>query len=228
MSANPDEQLSAHECWETHESSVSVWWQMIGFRIVFLPIGSSSFTFHKDGLLCDWLIWVRLQTEAGKLPPMKIWSLVCRFSHLFLEITESIESGSTGNTGAIISTHLNVLSEAFEGVNVEALFAGLQAGDNLLGFNPARSDSQTRQAAVEILGEPRGRDLATWREERGEAERGETWGREIPEDEGREEKRKREEVTSGSKHNRSHGVSQFLELTSTCHTPTLLSAQILH
>lgn len=59
------------------------------------------------------------------------------------------------------STHLNVLSEAFKGVNIQAFFAGLQTGDNFLGFNAAGSDRQTRQAAVEILREPRGRNLTT-------------------------------------------------------------------
>lgn len=63
--------------------------------------------------------------------------------------------------------HLDVLSEAFKGVNIKAFLAGLQAGDNLLGFNASWSDCQTREAAMEVLGKPRGCDLTTWLE-RGE------------------------------------------------------------
>lgn len=58
-------------------------------------------------------------------------------------------------------THLNVLSEAFKGVNIKALFAGLQTGDNFLAFNTAWTDRQTREAAMEILREPRWRDFTT-------------------------------------------------------------------
>ena len=44
---------------------------------------------------------------------------------------------------ASIFPHLDVLSEAFKGVNIKAFLAGLQAGDNLLGFNASWSDCQT-------------------------------------------------------------------------------------
>ena len=60
--------------------------------------------------------------------------------------------------------HLDVLSEAFKGVNIKAFLAGLQAGDNLLGFNASWSDCQTWEAAMEVLGKPRGCDLTTWLE----------------------------------------------------------------
>lgn len=60
------------------------------------------------------------------------------------------------------STHLYVLSQAFEWVNIKTFFAGLQTGDNLLGFNAARSDCQPWKAAVEILGVPWGLYFTTW------------------------------------------------------------------
>lgn len=48
-----------------------------------------------------------------------------------------------GLTVSIFPTHLDILSEAFKGVNIQAFFAGLQTGDNFLGFNAAWSDCQT-------------------------------------------------------------------------------------
>lgn len=57
--------------------------------------------------------------------------------------------------------YLYVLGQTFQGVNIEALFAGLQAGDDLLGLDAAWADCQTREAAAEILREPRGHDLST-------------------------------------------------------------------
>lgn len=74
--------------------------------------------------------------------------------------------------------HLDVLSEAFKGVNIKAFLAGLQAGDNLLGFNASWSDCQTREAAMEVLGKPRGCDLTTWLE-RGEDKGTTGRGREV-------------------------------------------------
>ena len=58
------------------------------------------------------------------------------------------------------SPHLDVLAQAFQGVDVQSLLAGLQTGDDLLGLDASRPDGQTRQAAPEVLREPRGRDLA--------------------------------------------------------------------
>lgn len=57
--------------------------------------------------------------------------------------------------------YLYVLGQTFQGVNIEALFAGLQAGDDLLGLDAAWADCQTGEAAAEILREPRGHDLST-------------------------------------------------------------------
>ena len=66
-----------------------------------------------------------------------------------------------GNTSNQFSMHLNVFSEAFKGGNIKAFFAGLQTGDNLLGFDTSCSDCQTREAAMEILREPRTGNLPT-------------------------------------------------------------------
>lgn len=36
--------------------------------------------------------------------------------------------------------YLYVLGQTFQGVNIKALFTGLQAGDDLLGLDAARAD----------------------------------------------------------------------------------------
>lgn len=57
--------------------------------------------------------------------------------------------------------YLYVLGQTFQGVNIKALFTGLQAGDDLLRLDAAWADCQTGEAAAEILREPRGHDLST-------------------------------------------------------------------
>lgn len=49
--------------------------------------------------------------------------------------------------------YLYALVQAFQGVDVQALFAGLQTGNDLLALNLSRSNGQSRQAAPEVLSE---------------------------------------------------------------------------
>lgn len=57
--------------------------------------------------------------------------------------------------------YLYVLGQTFQGVDIKALFAGLQAGDHLLRLDATWADCQTGEAAAEMLCEPRGHDLST-------------------------------------------------------------------
>ncbi|TNN31038.1 hypothetical protein EYF80_058809 [Liparis tanakae] len=54
-----------------------------------------------------------------------------------------------------MTSHLDALVQALGGVDVQPLFAGLQAGDDLLTLDLPRPDGEARQAAPEVLGEPR-------------------------------------------------------------------------
>lgn len=65
------------------------------------------------------------------------------FKSVKMQSAVTVEKGGNMLHVSIFSTHLYVLSEAFKGVNIKAFFASLQTGDNLLGFDAARSDRQT-------------------------------------------------------------------------------------
>lgn len=67
----------------------------------------------------------------------------------------------SGKLSVLMRPYLYVLGQTFQGVNIKALFAGLQAGDDLLGLDAAWADCQTGEASAEILREPRGHDLPT-------------------------------------------------------------------
>lgn len=50
--------------------------------------------------------------------------------------------------------YLYALAEAFQGIDIQSLLAGLQAGDHLLTLHFAGADGETGQAAVEELSKP--------------------------------------------------------------------------
>lgn len=52
-----------------------------------------------------------------------------------------VHLGLEKSNPSTLPAHLNVLGQAFQGVNIQAFLARLQAGDNFLGFDAAGSDS---------------------------------------------------------------------------------------
>lgn len=86
-----------------------------------------------------------------------------RLCRIKMELEAQINQGGLVGETVCFSRrpYLYVLGQTFQGVNIEALFAGLQAGDDLLGLDAAWADCQTGEAAAEILREPRGHDLST-------------------------------------------------------------------
>ena len=111
---------------------------------------ASSGDFRRWHKVCS-VVTVTILPTVATPSPCVTWQGATRLPGVHWCWVPPAHKAPSGWGRGWLLSYLYSLAQAFQGINIQPLLAGLQAGNHLLTIHFARADGETGQAAVEEL-----------------------------------------------------------------------------